>query len=214
MFFSPIQCLYWTQPLPFLQLLLRTRPELLLWRLLPTTWDDTRVLSGAIGEHVLLARRTGDDWLVAAVSNTSARTLTLNLSLLFDHTWEGGTHPLPRTPRSTQADAYPKGFHVRVYEDDDSQDNTEAHTPVRTRAHVVLPPVWSSDIHRASLDAPVSAAAVTLQPIHEDPAAQDQGLHSSDKVQAQQVVHELTSSLLTLHLAPSGGAIVYLTPVL
>ena len=51
-------------------------------RAVPTVWDDTRALDGKVGEYVLLARRHGTDWFVGAMTNDSARTLTVDLSFL------------------------------------------------------------------------------------------------------------------------------------
>lgn len=48
----------------------------------PATWDETRVLGGAPGEFIALARRSGDRWFLGAMSNWSPRTLELPLSFL------------------------------------------------------------------------------------------------------------------------------------
>ena len=37
-------------------------------REVPTTWDETRYVDGMPGEYVVLARRNGDKWYVAAVN--------------------------------------------------------------------------------------------------------------------------------------------------
>jgi alpha-glucosidase len=50
--------------------------------LVPSTWDETRVLSGKIGEHIAIARRAGDTWYIGAMSNETARTLELPLDFL------------------------------------------------------------------------------------------------------------------------------------
>jgi len=48
----------------------------------PTVWDETRVLSAAVGEHILVARRSGADWYVGGMTNWTARDLELDLSFL------------------------------------------------------------------------------------------------------------------------------------
>jgi alpha-glucosidase len=48
----------------------------------PTEWDETKVLSAAIGEHILVARRSGTAWYVGAMTNWSARDLEVPLSFL------------------------------------------------------------------------------------------------------------------------------------
>jgi alpha-glucosidase len=47
----------------------------------PSTWDETRFLAGEIGEFVVLARRSGTDWFVGAMTNEQARVL--NVPLIF-----------------------------------------------------------------------------------------------------------------------------------
>jgi alpha-glucosidase len=48
----------------------------------PASWDETRVLSGEIGEHIVTARRKGDTWYIGAMTNESARKLTVPLDFL------------------------------------------------------------------------------------------------------------------------------------
>ncbi len=49
---------------------------------IPTTWDETRALQGAIGDYVVVARRKGDTWYVAAMTDWTARKLEAPLSFL------------------------------------------------------------------------------------------------------------------------------------
>jgi len=53
-------------------------------RSIPSTWDETRVLSGSqIGTIAALAKRKGNDWFVGILNGTnSRRTYSLNLSFL------------------------------------------------------------------------------------------------------------------------------------
>jgi alpha-glucosidase len=48
----------------------------------PTTWDETRILQGDIGQYIVSARRKGKDWYIGAMTNESGRTLTIPLSFL------------------------------------------------------------------------------------------------------------------------------------
>ena len=52
----------------------------------PTTWDETRALDGHIGEYAVIARRKGDTWYIAALTNWSPRTIRLDLSCLSEGT--------------------------------------------------------------------------------------------------------------------------------
>lgn len=49
---------------------------------IPTTWDETHPLQGAIGDYVVVARRKGDTWYVAAMTDWTARKLAVPLSFL------------------------------------------------------------------------------------------------------------------------------------
>jgi alpha-glucosidase len=54
----------------------------------PTTFDETVPLDGKVGEYVALARRKGATWFVGALSNWTARELTLDCSFLGDGTYQ------------------------------------------------------------------------------------------------------------------------------
>ncbi len=45
----------------------------------PTVWDETRGLDGRVGEYVVEARRSGDQWWVGALTNWEPRTLQVIL---------------------------------------------------------------------------------------------------------------------------------------
>ena len=48
----------------------------------PTTFDETIALNGEIGEYITLARRKGDTWYIASMTNWTPRNCTINLSFL------------------------------------------------------------------------------------------------------------------------------------
>ena len=48
----------------------------------PTVWDETRVLDAGIADYVLVARRSGREWYVGALTDWTARELDLDLSFL------------------------------------------------------------------------------------------------------------------------------------
>jgi alpha-glucosidase len=51
-------------------------------RVVPTSWDETRVIEGSIGEFILAARRRGREWFVGGMTNELPRTLRLPLGFL------------------------------------------------------------------------------------------------------------------------------------
>lgn len=77
-YYSPAQFIFW-----------REKPdechecsELKLWENIPTVWNDTKVISGEIGEYIIVARRSGKEWYVGGITNTSARSLNMDFSFL------------------------------------------------------------------------------------------------------------------------------------
>jgi len=48
----------------------------------PTTFDETVALVGKVSEFAALARRKGDEWYVGAMSNWTARDISIDLSFL------------------------------------------------------------------------------------------------------------------------------------
>jgi len=48
----------------------------------PSVWDETKVLDGKIAEYVVVARRSGTDWYVGAMTNWTPREIDIDLSFL------------------------------------------------------------------------------------------------------------------------------------
>ena len=44
-------------------------------KVVPTSWDETRVLAGEIGQYIVIARRHGEQWYVGAMTNEQARDI-------------------------------------------------------------------------------------------------------------------------------------------
>ena len=51
-------------------------------KMLPMTWDDTKVLEMKIGDYITMARRSGDAWFTAALADESGRTTEIKLDFL------------------------------------------------------------------------------------------------------------------------------------
>jgi alpha-glucosidase len=65
----------------------RGQPGLDFLKLVPTVWDDTRVLDGAVAEHVVIARRHGKTWFLGALTDRHARDIRLPCAFLKSGTW-------------------------------------------------------------------------------------------------------------------------------
>lgn len=48
----------------------------------PTTWDETVVLSGKIGEYIIVAKRKGEDWFIGGITNDKDREIEIDFSFL------------------------------------------------------------------------------------------------------------------------------------
>lgn len=49
---------------------------------IPTVWDDTRILEGKVGQYILTARRSGNDWFVGGMTGWTARDLSIKLDFI------------------------------------------------------------------------------------------------------------------------------------
>lgn len=77
-YYSPLQFLYWyDKPAMY-----KGEKEIAFFDNVKTVWDDTKVLNGEIGKYITVARRSGEEWFVGAITNNDARTVDVPLSFL------------------------------------------------------------------------------------------------------------------------------------
>ena len=77
-YYSPLQWMYWyDKPEDF-----KNEPELAFWDVLPTTWNDTKILNGEIGKYITVARRNRENWFVGCITNTDTREIRVPLNFL------------------------------------------------------------------------------------------------------------------------------------
>ena len=108
LFYSPLQTLYWYDT----PARIKEVPELEFFDNVPVVWDETRVVDDAIGEHVVIARRSGEEWFSGAITNDAGRTLEVPTAFL-----EAG-----------------RDYVLRVYTDDPS---SESPTKVKCSRYIV-----------------------------------------------------------------------------
>ncbi len=108
LFYSPLQTLYWYDT----PARIKEVPELEFFDNVPVVWDETRVVDDAIGEHVVIARRSGEEWFAGAITNDEGRTLEVPTAFL-----EAGSD-----------------YVLRVYTDDPS---SESPTKVKCSRYIV-----------------------------------------------------------------------------
>ncbi len=73
-YYSPVTFLYWYD----LPNAYKGEQELDFWKYCPTVWDESKALQGGIGEYIVQARRSGNDWFVGAMTGLQARDITIN----------------------------------------------------------------------------------------------------------------------------------------
>lgn len=53
----------------------------------PTVWDETRALDGAVGEYVVVARRKGDVWYIGGLTGWEEHMLEINMDSFGEGQW-------------------------------------------------------------------------------------------------------------------------------
>ncbi len=77
-YYSPIQFMYWyDQPSAY-----QGEPEIEFFDRVKAVWDETKVISGQVGEYITVARRSGSEWFVGAITNTEERQITIPTDFL------------------------------------------------------------------------------------------------------------------------------------
>lgn len=76
--YSPLQTLFWYDKASDYQ----GESEIEFFEKVPTIWDDTKVLDGRIGEYIVIARRSSDEWFIGGITNNDAREIELNFDFL------------------------------------------------------------------------------------------------------------------------------------
>ena len=70
----------------------RANPALSLLAAIPTNWDETRFLTGNVGESVAIARRHGDAWWIGVMTDRRAREFELPLRFLDKGPYQAEIH--------------------------------------------------------------------------------------------------------------------------
>ena len=99
----------------------------------PSVWDETKVLDAKIGEYVLLARRSGHDWYVGAMTNWTGRDLEVDLSFL-----PSGTFSM---------EAYQDGVNADRYASDYKKTKTQVSSGQKLRITLAPGGGWAGRIH-------------------------------------------------------------------
>jgi alpha-glucosidase len=83
---------------------------------IPVTWDESRALDSRIGQHAVIARRSGRAWYVGALGGAEARKLGLDLSFL-----PAGKYRATLVADGVNADRLPTDTRIQELEIDPSK---------------------------------------------------------------------------------------------
>ncbi|MBN2326669.1 MAG: glycoside hydrolase family 97 catalytic domain-containing protein [Candidatus Omnitrophica bacterium] len=76
--YSPLQFVFWYDTPDLYQ----GEPEIEWFENLPVVWDETRVLDGAIGDFIVMARQSGEEWRLAVLTDDVERDFEIALDFL------------------------------------------------------------------------------------------------------------------------------------
>jgi len=79
----------------------KNQPGLDFLKAVPSVWDETKALDGAVGEHVVVARRSGNRWFVGAMTGDKPYTYRLALSFLDSGSYTAHLSLDPTDPKAS-----------------------------------------------------------------------------------------------------------------
>ncbi len=99
----------------------------------PSVWDETKALDGKIAEYVVVARRSGRDWYVGAMTNWRPREIDIDLSFLPD-----GKYSM---------EAYQDGVNADRNASDYKQVKTQVDKNTKLKLKLAAGGGWTARIH-------------------------------------------------------------------
>ena len=100
----------------------------------PSVWDDTRVLDARIADYVVVARRSGNDWYVGAMTDWTARDLEVDFSFL--------------PGRNLLAGAYQDGVNADRIASDYKKTKTKITRDTKLKISLAPGGGWAARIHQ------------------------------------------------------------------
>jgi alpha-glucosidase len=100
----------------------------------PTVWDDTRALEAKVGDYVVVARKSGEEWYVGAMTDWTPRELEIDFGFL-------GTGEY-------KAEAYADGTNAARYASDYTKTCLSVKAGDRLKVRLAPGGGWAARIHR------------------------------------------------------------------
>ena len=105
---------------------------------IPTTWDETIVLHGKIGDYLAIARRKGDTWYLGAMTDWTPRELGLDMFFLKEGVYK--------------MDIYKDGINAERYAEDYKREMIEVNKNSKINAKMSSGGGWVAIISKKSTD--------------------------------------------------------------
>ena len=99
---------------------------------IPVVWDDIIGLDGKVGDYLLLARRSGKDWFVGAITDWTSRDMDLDLSFL-----PAGKYKM---------DIFQDGINADHYAGDYKHQKTDVKSGDKMKIHLAPGGGWAAKI--------------------------------------------------------------------
>jgi alpha-glucosidase len=100
----------------------------------PTVWDETKALSGEIGKFAAIARKNGNTWYAGALTNWTARDITLDLSFLGQGKYK--------------AEIFKDGINANKDAEDYQKDTTVVTSSTQIKVHLAPGGGWAAKFTR------------------------------------------------------------------
>ena len=99
---------------------------------IPTVWDDIVGLDGKVGDYLLLARRSGKEWFVGAITDWTSRDMNLDLSFL--------------PPGKYSVEIFQDGINADSYASDYKHLKTKVQSGDKMKIHLARGGGWAARI--------------------------------------------------------------------
>jgi alpha-glucosidase len=78
---------------------------------LPTTWDETKILEAKVSDYIITARKKGEEWYIAGMTDWTPREFQLQLDFL-----SNGTYKAELCTDGANAGTYPSDYLVQAFD--------------------------------------------------------------------------------------------------
>ena len=77
---------------------------------MPTTWDDTKILEAKVSDYIITARKKGQDWYIAGMTDWTQREFHLQLDFL-----DNGIYRVESCTDGVNAGTYPSDYLLQTF---------------------------------------------------------------------------------------------------